>query len=79
MNYYAEAIEICSKDQDWKKIAINIAKKHPKLFLDAVQADKWKTVALGYLGRGHKIKAIKYCLDTTGMSVEEAKKAVEAL
>lgn len=82
MNYYAEVVELCSKEQDWKAIAINVAKKHPKIFLDAAAANfvSWETEARElYLGQGELVKAIKYCRSMTGMSLKDAKEAVEAL
>ncbi len=30
MNYYEEALDICSKETDWKRLVFEIAKKHPK-------------------------------------------------
>ncbi len=82
MNYYAEAIEICSKEQDWKKIVIEIARKHPKAVVRAAAApdESWEPQARClYLIDNNKIAAIKHCRAMTGMALIEAKEAVEAL
>jgi ribosomal protein L7/L12 len=80
MNYYAEAVEMCSEEQNWKKVVIDIAKKHPKCVVEAIAGSTWKVEARKlYLEQGEKIKAIKHCRAMTGMGLKEAKEAVEAL
>jgi ribosomal protein L7/L12 len=82
VNYYAEVIELCSKEQDWKDIVIKIAKHHPGVVFKAITGvnDDWKKKARTlYLTEGKKVEAIKYCRNETGMGLKEAKEAVEAL
>lgn len=83
MNYYSDAIEIIVSDRsDWKDMIIHIAKKHPKLVVEAAGKYDWKKEAKRiYLSgdTGSKVEAIKYCRSMTGMGLKEAKEAVEAL
>jgi ribosomal protein L7/L12 len=82
MNYYAEAVELCSQEQDWKDIVIKIAKQHPGVVVKAITGvnNGWKIEAKRlYFVAEDKIAAIKYCRAETGMGLKEAKDAVEAL
>ena len=79
MNYYAQAIEICTKNQDWKAIVIEIAKKHPKAVIDAVSNQGWQAECKLLMETESKIHAIKACRNATGMGLKEAKEAVEGL
>lgn len=80
MNYYAKAIEIVTSNrEDWHEIVVNIAKRHPKLVVEATQQPDWKPQARGLVASGNKIAAIKLCRSATGYGLREAKEAVEAL
>ncbi len=81
MNYYKEVLDICSEEQNWKQIVIDIAKVKPKAVFDATHKNSWEyQVRIIYNGEnGSKDKAIKYCRQETGMSLYECKLAVEAL
>ena len=80
MSYYGEALELCSDEQNWKAVVIAIAKKHPKSVVEAINGVPWTVEAKRlYLQEGEKIQAIKHCRAETGMSLKEAKEAVEAL
>lgn len=79
MNYYSEVIDVLSVEQDWKRMVINIAKKHPKLVCHAATDESWMVEARALMTAGEKIAAIKYCRSMTGMGLKEAKEAVEAI
>jgi len=79
MNYYAQAIEICSIDQNWKAIVIEIAKNNPSAVVNALNGQGWQVECRELMIAGEKIQAIKACRSVTGMSLKEAKAAVEAL
>jgi ribosomal protein L7/L12 len=81
MNYYEVAIDIISKDQDWRELVFEIAKKNPSAIVSAYAKNKnlWQFEAKKLMDAGEKIKAIKYCRNETGFSLKEAKDAVEAL
>jgi len=79
MNYYAQAIEILSTDQNWKQVVIEIAKKHPKIVVDSATSNSWKVEGKKIRDELSKIEAIKYCRNATGFGLKEAKEAVEAL
>ncbi len=79
MNYYAKALEICSKEQDWKSIVIEIAKKHPKAVFDAASVDNWEYQAWCLVKEGRKLDAIRLCRSETGKSLRDAKDFVEGM
>lgn len=82
MNYYLEAIEICTSDQDWKKLVIAIGKKHPKILFDAYQSlapDGWKHECRILVKQNRKIDAIKLCRLHMDLDLKEAKSFVESL
>jgi len=79
MNYYAQAIEICSTEQNWKEMIIKIAKKHPKIVVDSAYSNLWKIKGKQIRDEQSKIEAIKYCRSMTGMGLKEAKESVEDL
>jgi ribosomal protein L7/L12 len=88
MNHYAEVIEILTTpDIDFRAIAIEFGKRHPKMFMDAAKLaqvgqtkgrDSWEWKVIPALKADRKIEAIKICRNETGMSLKEAKDAVEA-
>jgi ribosomal protein L7/L12 len=84
MNYYAQAIDQLEKiegEVQLRAIVVEFAKKHPKSFLNAAGeiTTDWKVEARKLYLSGNKISAIKHCRSLTGMSLHEAKDAVEAL
>ena len=84
MNYYAQAIDVLESLEDGKStraIVVEFAKRHPKAFIDAAKSviTDWKVEARILYEAGHKVHAIKYCRELTGMGLHEAKDAVEAL
>ena len=71
---------IANRNFSYKQTAVELAKKYPKAFCDAVDKvsnDTWKAVAVSYLYAGKKIATIKEVKDATGLSLKEAKEAVE--
>lgn len=83
MNYYEEAIRILENNLiSHRKIIVELAKKHPKYLYEAYieTSGDWKIKAFDlYINQGLKIKAIKHCKNMTGLSLKEAKEAVEGL
>ena len=84
MNYYAQAIDQLEKiegEVQLREIVVEFAKRHPKAFIDAAKSvtTDWKVEARKLYVSGNKISAIKHCHNLTGMSLHEAKDAVEAL
>jgi len=84
MNYYAQAIDQLEKiesEVQLRAIVVEFAKKHPKAFLNAAGeiTTDWKVEARKLYVSGNKISAIKHCRSLTGMSLMDAKDAVEAL
>ena len=84
MNYYAKAIDVLESLEDGKRmraIVVAFAKRHPKAFLDAAGGNTtdWKVEARRLYKTGHRVHAIKYCRELTGMGLMDAKNAVEAL
>ena len=79
MNWYAKAIEMLSReDLDYKVIAYNLAKTHPKAFVIAATGDLERNCR-NLLRSGHKLEAIKHCKEVSGMSLRDAREFVEAL
>ncbi|HWT01147.1 MAG TPA: ribosomal protein L7/L12 [Pyrinomonadaceae bacterium] len=80
MNYYAQAISIITdSNTDFRKLVLEIAKSHPKIIVDAVLKHGWQAEARLLIQAGQKIDAIRLCRNLTGLSLKEAKDAVEAL
>ena len=86
MKYYKTAIELVSVAQDWKKICIQIAKDHPKVFCDAtVKINNynalcyWQQEAMHVADTKGKIRAIKYIKQETGMGLKESKEEIERI
>ena len=80
MNYYARAIDIITKPEtDFRALVIEIAKRHPKAVCEVAVFEGWEQECLPLIRSEQKIQAIKVCRAMTGMSLEEAKDAVEAL
>jgi ribosomal protein L7/L12 len=82
MNYYAKALEICSEEQNWKKIVIEAAKINPSVIVKAFDATgliPWEIEAKRLCLEENKIEAIKYCRGVTGMGLKDSKEAVEKL
>jgi ribosomal protein L7/L12 len=88
MNYYEQVIEILTTPGiDFRAIAIEFGKRHPKMFMDAAKLaqvaqkegyESWEWKIIPLLKADKKIGAIKVCREVTGMSLKEAKDAVEA-
>lgn len=88
---YGDAIQIVSDDNfDARRIAIDLAKTNPDLFIELVQVQKkeqeqaqqeelWKEVAIPLMRQGLKIAAIKEVRRITGMGLKDSKDAVETL
>jgi len=80
MNYYARAIDILTKpDIDFRAMVIEIAKRHPKAVCEVAVFETWEKECLPLIHAEKKIHAVKVCRDLTGMSLKDAKDAVEAL
>lgn len=77
--YYEQAIDILTKEQDWKNICIAVAKKDPKLFCEASGKLPWQMTAKEINETEGKGPAIKYVRAQTDMGLKEAKEAVESL
>jgi len=81
-NWYSEAIDIIQGDHDWKKIVIEIAKKHPKLIVvtkTMVAGSSWQDECRNLRDSQGLVHAVKHCRNVTGMGLKEAKEACEAL
>jgi len=76
----------CS-DVDFRKLVFVIAQKHPKAVVDAYLSIKltgygpgsWAAQAIPHIRNGKKLEAIKMCKQMTGLTLAEAKTAVEKL
>lgn len=80
MNWYAEAIEIIAdlSIDDARKIALEAAKRHPKLVVQTVRgAGGWLSDVDASLRNDKKIQAIKIWRANTHLGLKEAKDAVE--
>lgn len=81
--FYKLALDIISHDDiDWKKLCVEVAKENPEVLVKSSHniIDIWKKEAYRlYVKEGQKIQAIKYCREQTGMSLKDAKEAVEVL
>lgn len=86
-NYYAQAIDILESDINFRKLVVQIAKKHPKAVVDAYQLvalggftpGSWEVRALPLIKAGKKLEAIKVCKTVTGETLAKAKEMVEQL
>jgi ribosomal protein L7/L12 len=92
MNHYSRAIELIARDDiDWKVVAIDYAKKHPKSFAlvagplvskaasFSVEYKVRQTVADSGGYPAGKIKGIRIYRELTGASLMDAKTYVEKL
>ena len=86
-NAYAEAITELEKSEfSSASVLFEIARKNPGAYVAAIRrlrdrsayAD-WKQHCIGLMRSELKIEAIKYCRNATGMTLKDAKDAVEAL
>ena len=82
-NNYASVIDIVAdQSTDWRAIGIEAAKIAPSVIMSAARRVKegpWQEAAMPFIKDGQKIEAIKVCRSITGMSLSEAKDAVERL
>lgn len=86
-NYYSKVMDILFHDSDnridYVSIVREIAKRHPKMVIDAVhkiEAMGWKgevAELARHEGPGWKLSAIKLWRAQTGLGLKEAKDAVE--
>ena len=81
---YKKAIEIISTGNiDWKEVCIEIAKSHPRIFVESVRRNNAKPVSWEQQvkkqanSKHDKINAIKLCRSLSGMDLAEAKYWVE--
>lgn len=83
MNYYAKAIDIITNPEtDFRAIVIEIAKRHPKAVFEANHEQTvsgWEREVIPLLRTEKKIHAIKVCRERTGLTLKDAKEAVETL
>lgn len=80
MNYYARAIDVVTNPEtDFRALVIEIAKRHPKAVCEVAVFVPWETECLPLIQANQKIEAIKACRNSTGMTLIDAKNAVEAL
>lgn len=77
--YYKQAIEICSQEQDWKAIAIQVAMKNPCAFVQAFKSSGISFTLKEMMLDGRKIEAIKLYREYSGSSLMQAKQYVESL
>ena len=86
-NYYAQALQIMSRNPDLRNVAVMVAMKHPQVFMEAVEAIEnapvpptvhdQKLIAL--IRADRKIEAIKERRAYSHEGLLEAKNYVEAL
>jgi ribosomal protein L7/L12 len=78
MNHYAEAIEIIARlDRKITNAELHIAKKHPKIFVDAMGGSYKYDLILTDCGE-KKIGCIKLVREVTGLGLKEAKELSDA-
>lgn len=83
---YQEAIDfLLNKNRpiDFEKVVVELAKKHPKIFLSIVKQERnvfavlnkesWMSYARQRLVDGQKVEAIKEIRSATGFGLKEAK------
>lgn len=81
-NWYSEAIVIVNEDHNFKNIVIEIAKKHPKMVVDAAacaSGKSWQQICKSLRDGQGLLHAVKECRALTGMGLKEAMEACEAL
>jgi len=82
-NWHREALSLLEKESelDLRHMLFEFAKVAPKLFCGAVNPEryKWQTKAIALVNGGSRIEAIKHCRNATGMTLKNAKDAVDAL
>ena len=90
---YKKVIDLLEQDIDFKAIAIDLAKKHPKAFAEAANrvgqfAESKREEARQQIDeecrriwhdKGNKVEAIKHYRTQTGASLKEAKEDIESL
>ena len=77
--YYQQTINALFEEHDWKAICISIAKRHPKIFIEALDEIPWKVEAKRIGQQQGKIHAIKFIREQTGLGLNEAKEEIERL
>jgi ribosomal protein L7/L12 len=65
-------------DLDYRALVYAMAEKNPAALL-SVSADRWKARAREMLTNGEYVEVIKFCRNETGMSLKDAKDAVDAM
>ena len=83
-NYYSQAIQVLFDGKtDFRALAYEVAKENPSAIVKAAKRLKvgfgWQEECASLMASNLKLDAIKRCRELTGMSLLEAKKAVEAL
>jgi len=80
-NYYSEAMDIIEKNQNWREIVVTIAKKHPKMVVDATpkQPLSWQDQCRAIRDNDSLVKSVKLCRELTGMALKEAVDACKML
>jgi hypothetical protein len=86
MSAYKEVIDILMSpgEFDYKRIAINLAKEHPEIFLQMVQRSAppvpgWHQEIISLLKTERKVDAIKLLRVETGFGLKEAKDVCDNL
>ena len=69
---------LSSPNLDYRALVYAMAEKNPAALL-AVSADRWKAHARDMLRDGEYVEVIKYCRAETGMTLKDAKEAVDIL
>jgi ribosomal protein L7/L12 len=83
-NYYEQAIQVLADNKtDFRALAYEVAKTNPKAVVKASERLEigfgWQKECASLMASGLKLQAIKRCHELTGMSLLEAKDAVETL
>lgn len=83
-NFYAAAIaELELREHSDRDVLIEITKKNPKAYIDAVGRLRcrtdWRRKCTELMRAGKLVEAVKHCRANTGWGLKEAKDAVEAL
>ena len=77
--YYEQAIDILSQDNDWKAICVSIAKSNPKVLVEASINNPIDNQAKALMLADKKIAAIKFIRQEKGLTLVDAKNYVEGL
>jgi ribosomal protein L7/L12 len=92
-NYYAQAIQVLADSKtDFQALAYEVAKANPKAVAKAAErlgtrfggqkecaSLSWQKECASLMASSLKFQAIKRCRELSGMGLQEAKDAVEAL